>query len=82
MKTIQFGLVICTAGHTNEYLKEIGIAESIRNIMLDDRLGPRFEHKEMLILGGTLEKEKVRKPHLQRISSVGTLVKSYLNKKD
>ena len=27
MKTIPYGLVICTAGHPNEFLDEIGIAE-------------------------------------------------------
>ena len=59
MKTISHGLVICTAGHPNEFLQEIGIAQSMENIMLNDRLGKRFENKEMLILGGTLELEKV-----------------------
>ena len=55
MKTIKWGLVICTAGHSNDFLNEIGIAQSMQTIMLDDRLGKRFEHKEMLILGGTTE---------------------------
>src|SRR5690349_9834095 len=55
MKTIKYGLIICTAGHPNEFLNEIGIAQSMQNIMLDDRLGKRFENKEMLILGGTLQ---------------------------
>ena len=31
-------LVICTAGHTVEYLEETGIAKSMRCIMLKDRL--------------------------------------------
>lgn len=55
MKTIKFGLAICTAGHSNNFLNEIGIAQSMQTIMLDDRLGKRFEYKEMLILGGTTE---------------------------
>src|SRR6185436_1485780 len=58
MKTIPFGLVICTAGHPNDFLNEIGMAQSMEKIMLEDRLGKRFENKEMLILGGTLELEK------------------------
>ena len=59
MKILKLGLVICTAGHPNDFLTEIGIAQSMQNIMLDDRLGKRFQHKEMLILGGTLDLEKV-----------------------
>ena len=31
-------LIICPAGHTVEYLEEIGIAESMRKIMISDRL--------------------------------------------
>jgi NAD(P)H dehydrogenase (quinone) len=55
MKTIKYGLVICTAGHSNDFLNEIGIAQSMQTVMIDDRLGKRFENKEMLILGGTTE---------------------------
>ena len=58
MNPIKYGLVICTAGHPVEFLQEIGIAESMRNVMIDDRLGKRFRNKEMIILGGTLDKEK------------------------
>lgn len=76
MKTVKYGLVICTAGHPNEFLKEIGIAESMRNVMIDDRLGQRFNNKEMLILGGTLDKEKVRPVHGQIIESIGGKIKA------
>ena len=75
MKILKFGLVICTAGHSNEFLKEIGIAESMRNVMIDDRLGNRFKNKEMIILGGTLDKEKERPIHSQIIDSIGSKIK-------
>ncbi|CAL2083420.1 NAD(P)H dehydrogenase [Tenacibaculum sp. 190524A02b] len=77
MKVVKYGLVICTAGHSNEFLKEIGIAESMRNVMLDDRLGKRFKHKEMLILGGTTQKEKVKQRHSQIIQTIGSKIKEY-----
>lgn len=67
MKTIPFGLVICTAGHPNSFLKEIEMAQSMETIMIEDRLGKRFENKEMLILGGTLELEKVMESHFLQI---------------
>ncbi|RZJ55022.1 MAG: flavodoxin family protein [Flavobacterium sp.] len=70
MKTVPQGIVICTAGHPNEFLTEIGIAQSMENIMLNDRLGKRFENKEMLILGGTLELEKVMEKHMQEIEGI------------
>ncbi|MCP3928796.1 MAG: NAD(P)H-dependent oxidoreductase [Bacteroidetes bacterium] len=77
MKTLKYGLVICTAGHSNEFLKEIGIAESMRNVMIDDRLGERFEEKELIILGGTLDKEKVKPKHSEIIKSIGGKIKKY-----
>lgn len=70
MKTINYGLVICTAGHPNNFLDEIGIAQSMQHIMLEDRLGKRFKHKEMLILGGTLAIDEVREHHLQQIDGL------------
>lgn len=77
MNILKYGLVICTAGHPNEFLQEIGIAESMRNVMLDDRLGKRFQHKEMIILGGTLDKEKVRPVHNKLVKTIGKKIKEY-----
>jgi len=80
MKTIPIGLVICTAGHPNEFLEEINMAQSMQTIMLDDRLGKRFENKEMFILGGTLELEKVMKKHFSQIEDVIGKIKTYVKK--
>ena len=77
MKTLKLGLAICTAGHPNKFLAEIEIEKSMKNIMLDDRLGKRFENKEMLILGGTLELEKVIALHMKQIEDVVENIKSY-----
>ncbi|OXB00663.1 NAD(P)H-dependent oxidoreductase [Flavobacterium pectinovorum] len=80
MKTIPIGLVICTAGHPNEFLEEINMAQSMQTIMLDDRLGKRFEDKEMLILGGTLELEKVMAKHFIQIEGIIERIKNYVKK--
>ena len=77
MKSIPFGLVICTAGHPNAFLKEINMAKSMETIMLEDRLGKRFENKEMLILGGTLELEKVMKEHFLLIENICKKIEQY-----
>jgi NAD(P)H dehydrogenase (quinone) len=59
MKTIKYGLAMCTAGYSNDVLIKTGISQSMQTIMLDDRFGKRFENKEMVILGGTLEINEV-----------------------
>lgn len=52
-------LVICSAGHTVEHLEEIGIAESMRKVMINDRLlGLGIEEARMYILGGTASGER------------------------
>ena len=79
MKVLKYGLVICSAGHPNEFLKEIGIADSMQNVMIDDRLGKRYHNKEMIILGGTIDKEKVKHVHSEIINSIGRKIKEYCN---
>ena len=76
MKKVKSGLVICTAGHPNNFLDKIGIAKSMKTIMIDDRLGQRFEKKEMIILGGTLNIEKVKKNHLTKVFEIGKNIKN------
>jgi NAD(P)H dehydrogenase (quinone) len=77
MKSINYGLVLCTAGHPNEFLEETGISLSMRTIMLDDRLGKRFKHKEMVILGGTLQIDLVKELHTSVIKELPTKIKRY-----
>ena len=77
MKNIKYGLVICTAGYSNTYLDKIGLAESMRKVMIDDRLGERFQKKDMVLLGGTLDKSKVRPIHSKIIKSIGETIKKY-----
>lgn len=79
MQTVKLGMAICTAGHPNEFLEEIGIAESMRNVMIDDRLGQRFANKEMIILGGTLNKDLVKPIHTEIIKSIGHRIREYCN---
>ncbi|MBL0738226.1 NAD(P)H-dependent oxidoreductase [Flavobacterium sp. GN10] len=76
MKTIPFGLVICTAGHPNDFLNEIEMAQSMEKIMLEDRLGKRFAQKEMIILGGTLELENVMVKHFELINQIPQRIKA------
>jgi NAD(P)H dehydrogenase (quinone) len=63
MKTLKYGVALCVAGYTVEFLAETGMAQSMERIMVNDRLGNRFQNKEMVILGGTLELEQVKDQH-------------------
>ncbi|SEK48175.1 NAD(P)H dehydrogenase (quinone) [Aquimarina amphilecti] len=76
MKKIPKGIVICTAGHSNAFLDEIGITKSMKNVMLDDRLGKRFNKKEMIVLGGTADISLVRPIHEEVINTIGKIIKS------
>ncbi len=79
MKTMKYGLALCTAGYSNAFLIETGIAQSMKTIMIDDRLGNRFDQKEMVILGGTLDLENVRQKHIEKIKEIVVRIKTYLS---
>jgi NAD(P)H dehydrogenase (quinone) len=70
---IEKALVLCPAGHTEEHLEETGIAESMRRVMLEDRLrGVGAVSAEMIILGGmTPGDEDVRGKNLERAYEEG-----------
>jgi len=77
MKTLKFGYGICTAGYSNVHLAESGIAQSMHTILLDDRMGQRFENKELVILGGTLELGKVKELHKRQIEGLTAKILSF-----
>ena len=70
---IKKALVICPAGHTEEHLEEIGIAESMRRVMINDRLlGVGVREARMEILGGmVLEDQTNRRRNLERAYRLG-----------
>ena len=66
-------LVICPAGHMEDYLEEIGIAQSMRRIMLDDRLsGVGIKDVKMEILGGQVfDDDSIRRSNIERAYMLG-----------
>lgn len=69
------GMVVCPAGHTEEELETAGIADSIRTVMLYDRMTHvGMESAELHLLGGCPEEEN-RKHHLQRAYELGCSLK-------
>jgi NAD(P)H dehydrogenase (quinone) len=70
---IQKALVICPAGHPNDYLEKTGIAASMRRVMLNDRLlGVGVKSAQMEILGGMMYNDPdVRKWNLETAYRLG-----------
>ncbi|MBN1152348.1 MAG: NAD(P)H-dependent oxidoreductase [Dehalococcoidia bacterium] len=71
--SIEKALVLCCAGHTVDELEQTGIADSMRRIMLNDRLlgvGVRQAHME--ILGGMMPLDNTyREKNLERAYELG-----------
>ena len=53
MKQLDKGLAICITGHSLQHLKEYGHYESMKTVMLDDRMFDRVKEKNMIVLDGT-----------------------------
>jgi NAD(P)H dehydrogenase (quinone) len=70
---IQKAVVLCSAGHTVEHLEETGIAESMRRIMLNDRLlGVGVKNAHVEILGGMMPHDNTyREQNLRRAYELG-----------
>jgi NAD(P)H dehydrogenase (quinone) len=71
--TIQKALVICSAGHPEKHLEETGIAESMRRIMLNDRLlGIGVREARMEIIGGMMPQDDTyRQDNLAKVYDLG-----------
>lgn len=70
---IKKAVVICSAGHTVEHLEEIGIAECMRRVMLNDRLlGIGVKEAMMEILGGMMpQDDSFREENLKKAYNLG-----------
>ena len=53
MKQLEKGLVICIAGHSLQNLKEYGHYDSMKTVMLGDRLFDRVKEKDFIVLDST-----------------------------
>ena len=71
--SIKKALAICSAGHTVEHLAETGIEDSMRRIMIDDRLlGVGIREARMEILGGMMPKDDTcRRKNLEKAYYLG-----------
>ena len=69
MKTLEKGLILCSAGNPKERLEEFGILDSMKKVMLGDRLFGRVKQAEFVVFDNTSRenelREKNREQHLK-----------------
>ena len=53
MKTLDKGLILCTAGNTSERLEQFGLMDSMKKVMFGDRLFNRIRKQEFVVFDGT-----------------------------
>lgn len=60
MKTLEKGLVICSAGNSKEGLEQSGLLDSMKRVMLGDRLSDRVKRSEFVVFDNTSRENELR----------------------
>ena len=60
MKTLEKGLILCSAGNPKERLEEFGILDSMKKVMLGDRLFGRVKQAEFVVFDNTSRGNELR----------------------
>ena len=66
MKTLELGLILCSAGNPKERLEEFGVLDSMKKVMLGDRLFGRVKHAEFVVFDNTSRENKLREKNRDR----------------
>ena len=66
MKTLEKGLILCSAGNPKERLEEIGILDSMKKVMLGDRLSGRVKQAEFVVFDNTSRENELRERNRDR----------------
>ena len=67
MTRLKKAVFLCIAGHTIDHLKEYGHYDSMRTVMLNDRIFDRADQKEMIVLDGTTRyNDELRKANWEK----------------
>ena len=60
MKVLKKAVILCSAGNSIEYLEETGLLESMKKVMLNDRLKDRAEKLEFIVFDNTSREYEFR----------------------
>ena len=66
MKTLEKGLILCSAGNPVERLEQFGILESMKKVMLGDRLFGRVKQAEFVVFDNTSRENELREKNRDR----------------
>ncbi len=75
MKTLDRGLILCSAGNSIENLERTGILESMKRVMIGDRLKDRVKKAEFIVFDNTSRENEMRETywdqHLKKAYETG-----------
>ena len=60
MRTLEKAVVLCSAGNSVEHLEQLGLLESMKRVMLGDRLLSRAKEAEFIVFGNTSREYELR----------------------
>jgi NAD(P)H dehydrogenase (quinone) len=66
MKTLEKGLVLCSAGNPVGRLEEFGLLDSMKKVMLGDRLFGRVRQSDFVVFDNTSRENELRKINWDR----------------
>ena len=66
MKTLEKGLILCSAGNPLERLEQFGILDSMKKVMLGDRLFGRVKQAEFVVFDNTSRENELREKNWDR----------------
>ena len=66
MKTLEKGLILCSAGNPLERLEQIGILDSMKKVMLVDRLSDRVRQAEFIVFENTSRESELREKNWEK----------------
>lgn len=61
MKTLEKGLILCSAGNPIERLEEFGLLDSMKKVMLGDRLFGRVRQSDFVVFDKTSRENELRR---------------------
>ena len=75
MKLLDKAMILCSAGNTMEHLEQFGLLDSMKKVMLGDRLFGRAKETGFVVFGSTSRENELRKlnwdSNLQKAYDIG-----------
>ena len=70
MKTLEKGLILCSAGNSLERLEQSGILDSMKRVMLGDRLSDRVKQAEFIVFDCTSRENDLREKNWEKYTNI------------